>query len=222
MRVRRVVTGQEADGRSVVVEDELVEPVAVALFPGAEFHRIWGDDARPALPNDGTPPSAPSHLPPAEGYRFGMFTMAPKAEGGDLQAHVGEHKANVSDPEAHAGNRQDLDRKRPGQIRQGLDGPPAEDHDPDEALVEIQHKLPGLIDVLEPDGAGMHRTDTVDFNLIVSGEVWLELDDGAEVLLKAGDCVVQNGARHRWRNPSSEPCVMAVAQIGAARRPSKD
>lgn len=180
MRVRRVVTGQEADGRSVVVEDELVEPVTVALFPGAEFHRIWGDDGRPALPNDGTPPSAPSHFPPAEGYRFGMFTMAPDS----------------------AGVTTDLD--------------------PDEALAEIQHKLPGLIDVLEPDGAGMHRTDTVDFNLIVSGEVWLELDDGAEVLLRAGDCVVQNGARHRWRNPSSEPCVMAVAQIGAARRPSKD
>lgn len=68
----------------------------------------------------------------------------------------------------------------------------------------------------------MHRTDTIDFNLIVSGEVWLELDDGVEVQLKAGDCVVQNGARHRWRNPSSEPCIMAVAQIGAARRPSKD
>ena len=137
--------------------------------------------------------------------------------------------AHAGHLEAYAGNRQDLDRKRPGQISQGLDGPPARDLDPpaqeldpDEALAEIQHKLPGLIDVLEPDGAGMHRTDTVDFNLIVSGEVWLELDDGAEVLLGAGDCVLQNGARHRWRNPSSEPCVMAVAQIGAARRPSKD
>jgi mannose-6-phosphate isomerase-like protein (cupin superfamily) len=92
------------------------------------------------------------------------------------------------------------------------------DLDPDAALAEIRQKLPGLIDVLELDGGGMHRTDTVDFNLIVSGEVWLELDDGSEVLLKAGDCVVQNGTRHRWRNPTSEPCVMAVAQIGAARR----
>ena len=52
--------------------------------------------------------------------------------------------------------------------------------------------------------------------------VTVALFPGAEVLLGAGDCVVQNGARHRWRNPSSEPCVMAVAQIGAARRPSKD
>lgn len=182
MRVRRVVTGQDASGRSVVVEDELVEPVTVALFPGAEFHRIWGDDRRPALPSDGTPPSAPTHFPPAAGYRFSMFTMAPEAQG--------------VEPEARAA---DLD----------LNG----------ALAEIREKLPGLIDVLEPDGAGMHRTDTVDFNLIVSGEVWLELDDGAEVLLKAGDCVVQNGTRHRWRNPSSEPCVMAVAQIGAARQP---
>lgn len=177
MRVRRVVTGQDASGRSVVVEDEWVEPVTVALFPGAEFHRIWGDDVRPMLPSDGTLPSAPTHFPPAEGYRFGMFTMAPDAERvtGDLDA--------------------------------------------DEALAEIREKLPGLIDVLEPHGDGVHRTDTIDFNLIVSGEVWLELDDGAEVLLKAGDCVVQNGTRHRWRNTSSRPCVMAVAQIGAARRP---
>jgi mannose-6-phosphate isomerase-like protein (cupin superfamily) len=87
-------------------------------------------------------------------------------------------------------------------------------------MAEIQDKLHRMINVLEPGGAGMHRTDTVDFNLIVSGKVWLELDDGVEVLLEAGDCIVQNGARHRWRNTSSEPCVMAVAQIGAERRAS--
>jgi mannose-6-phosphate isomerase-like protein (cupin superfamily) len=177
VRVRRLVTGQDAGGRSVIVEDERIEPITVALFPGAEFHRIWGDDRRPTLPSDGTPPSAPTHFPPPGGYRFGLFTMAPDAEGVTA------------------------------------------DLDPEVALAEIQQKLPGLIDVLEPDGAGMHRTDTIDFNLIVSGEVWLELEDGTEVLLKAGDCVVQNGTRHRWRNPSSAPCVMAVAQIGAARRP---
>jgi hypothetical protein len=77
MQVRRVVTGQEANGRSVVAGDKLVDPLTVALFPGAEFHQIWGDDLRPALPSDGTPPSPPTHFPPSEGYRFGMFTMAP-------------------------------------------------------------------------------------------------------------------------------------------------
>jgi len=87
------------------------------------------------------------------------------------------------------------------------------------ALEEIQQKLPGMIDVLEPDHPGMHTTDTVDFDVIVSGEVYLELDDGAEVLLKAGDCVIQNGTRHAWRNRSSEKCVIAVALVGAERKP---
>ena len=76
-----------------------------------------------------------------------------------------------------------------------------------------------MMEVLEPDHPGMHTTDTVDFDVIVSGEVYLELDDGAEVLLKAGDCVIQNGTRHAWHNRSSEKCVISVAIVGAARKP---
>ena len=87
------------------------------------------------------------------------------------------------------------------------------------ALEEIQQKLPGMMEVLELDHPGMHTTDTVDFDVIVCGEVYLELDDGAEVLLKAGDCVIQNGTRHAWHNRSSEKCVIAVALVGAARKP---
>jgi mannose-6-phosphate isomerase-like protein (cupin superfamily) len=87
------------------------------------------------------------------------------------------------------------------------------------AFEEIHQKLPGLMDVLEPDHPGMHTTDTVDFDVIVSGEAFLELDDGAEVLLKAGDCVIQNGTRHAWHNRSSEKCVIAVAIVGAQRKP---
>ncbi|HYM05597.1 MAG TPA: cupin domain-containing protein [Terriglobales bacterium] len=85
------------------------------------------------------------------------------------------------------------------------------------ALAELQQKLPGMVEALELDNPGMHTTDTVDFDVILSGEVYLELDDGAEVLLKAGDCVVQNGTRHAWRNRSSENCVIAVTLVGAER-----
>ena len=85
------------------------------------------------------------------------------------------------------------------------------------SLAELQQKLPGMAEVLEMDNPGMHTTDTVDFDVILSGEIYLELDDGAEVLLKAGDCVVQNGTRHAWRNRSSENCVIAVTLLGAAR-----
>jgi len=85
------------------------------------------------------------------------------------------------------------------------------------ALIELQQKLPGMAEVLEPGNPGMHTTDTVDFDVVLSGECHLELDGGAEVLLKAGDCVVQNGTRHAWRNRSAENCVIAVALIGAER-----
>jgi mannose-6-phosphate isomerase-like protein (cupin superfamily) len=85
------------------------------------------------------------------------------------------------------------------------------------AFAELQQKLPGMAEVLEPQNPGMHTTDTVDFDVIVSGEVYLELDDGSEVLLKAGDCVVQNGTRHAWRNRSSANCVIAVTLVGAER-----
>lgn len=87
------------------------------------------------------------------------------------------------------------------------------------AIEEIQQKLPGMLEVLEPDHPGMHTTDTVDFDVVISGEVYLELDDGAEVRLKAGDCVIQNGTRHAWHNRSREKCVIAVALVGAERKP---
>jgi len=86
------------------------------------------------------------------------------------------------------------------------------------ALAEIQRKLPGMIDVLEPNHPGMHTTDTIDFDVVVSGEVFLELDDGAEVHLTAGDCIIQNGTRHAWHNRSNKNCVISVALIGAARK----
>ena len=90
--------------------------------------------------------------------------------------------------------------------------------DRDAAVKEAEEKLPGLLGYLEPDHPGMHTTDTIDFEYVVSGEVWLELDDGAEVHLRAGDTVVQNGTRHAWRNKSSEPCQIVVFLAGAHRR----
>ncbi len=86
------------------------------------------------------------------------------------------------------------------------------------ALEELRQRLPGMLDVLEPGHSGMHTTDTVDFDVVVSGEVYLELDDGAEILLKAGDCAIQNGTRHAWHNRSSEKCVIAIALVGAERK----
>jgi len=94
--------------------------------------------------------------------------------------------------------------------------------DVDAAEAEAERLLPGLLGVLEPDDPGMHTTDTLDVEVILRGELILELDDGAEARLRAGDVVVQNGTRHRWRNPGSEPALMAVFMVGARRAGAGD
>ena len=96
----------------------------------------------------------------------------------------------------------------------------ARNADPETLRAEYNAKVPGLGHAHEKDAHGMHTTDTVDYVIVVAGEVWLELDDGQEMLVKAGDCVIQNGTRHAWRNRADVPCVMAAVMIGAERRES--
>lgn len=93
----------------------------------------------------------------------------------------------------------------------------AENLDLDTALREMQDKLPGMLDVSEFDNPGMHTTDTVDMEIVLSGEVVLELDDGIEVTLRAGETIIQNGTRHRWHNRGVVPAVMVVAMVGGSR-----
>ena len=83
---------------------------------------------------------------------------------------------------------------------------------------EMLAKLPGLGDAMELENPGMHTTDTVDYDIIISGELSLELDDGQEVHLKPGDIVIQNGTRHRWWNKGKKPCVMYSVLVGVPRR----
>jgi mannose-6-phosphate isomerase-like protein (cupin superfamily) len=90
-----------------------------------------------------------------------------------------------------------------------------EDLDLAEARAELASIMPGLAEHMDPDDPGMHRTATCDFAVVLSGEVCLELDDGATVLLAPGDAVVQNGTRHRWSNPRSKPAVLAFVMCGA-------
>ena len=82
-------------------------------------------------------------------------------------------------------------------------------------LRQLREDVVGLM-TAAVDAGDAALSDTGE-NLVVSGEVWLELDDGAEVCLKRGDTVVQNGTRHRWSNRGSEPAVLAVGIIGANR-----
>jgi quercetin dioxygenase-like cupin family protein len=60
-----------------------------------------------------------------------------------------------------------------------------------------------------------HRTDSIDYAVVLSGEIDMELDDGKSVHLKAGDVMVQRGTIHNWVNRGATPCVIAFTLIAA-------
>jgi quercetin dioxygenase-like cupin family protein len=59
-----------------------------------------------------------------------------------------------------------------------------------------------------------HRTDSIDYAVVMSGEIDMDLD-GTVIHLKAGDVLVQRGTIHNWINRGKEPCVIAFALIDA-------
>ena len=62
----------------------------------------------------------------------------------------------------------------------------------------------------------MHRTNSIDYGIVLSGEIELEVDDGAKTVIGAGGIIVQRGTNHLWRNPSdSTPCRIAFVLIEA-------
>jgi mannose-6-phosphate isomerase-like protein (cupin superfamily) len=173
--VRRVVTGHDARGKAVIVDDGVIEPTTVTLSPTV-YHELWRADTAPTLPDSGTDGPKTTFFPPVGGYRFFLLTFPPGDGGVDYEG---------VDIEA--------------------------------GLRELQEKLPGVLDTNELDQPGMHTTNTVDMEIIISGEIVLELDDGVETTLRPGDVNIQNGTRHRWHNRGSEPAVMAVTMVGLPR-----
>jgi quercetin dioxygenase-like cupin family protein len=60
----------------------------------------------------------------------------------------------------------------------------------------------------------MHKTDTIDYAIVVSGEIYAVMEKG-EVLLRAGDSLIQRGTNHAWSNRTEEPCVVAFVMVSA-------
>jgi uncharacterized cupin superfamily protein len=65
-----------------------------------------------------------------------------------------------------------------------------------------------------PRDAGMHYTKSLDYVMILSGEIDMLMDD-SEVHLKAGDVVVQRGTNHAWVNRGNVPCKVALILVDA-------
>ena len=87
--------------------------------------------------------------------------------------------------------------------------------DPDSFFSEMGARAAGKAERRHP---GMHKTNTIDYAIVLSGEIWAVLDEG-EVLLRAGDCLVQRGTNHAWSNRTEKPCVIAFVLIAAKPLP---
>jgi mannose-6-phosphate isomerase-like protein (cupin superfamily) len=89
-------------------------------------------------------------------------------------------------------------------------------------IMPVSGHLLRIIEIYPPSQGGkrtvMHRTRTVDYVVVIKGEIVLVLDD-SEVTLRAGDVVVQRGTDHAWENRSSQPARMAFFHIDAQFEP---
>lgn len=171
--MRRVVTGHDEKGKSVVVSDGPVpRSREFASLPGWVSALPWATEpGEPATRTGEDPtPKVTSLLPASGGTRFIVLTMPPDTA--------------MADPS----------------------------FDPIAFDREQRADSPGLAELFEPDG--MHATPTVDYGIVLQGEIVLELDDGLLTPLSTGDIVIQDGTRHAWRNRSDRPVTVAFVLIG--------
>jgi mannose-6-phosphate isomerase-like protein (cupin superfamily) len=80
---------------------------------------------------------------------------------------------------------------------------------------EIAEYWPGF--EMDPKNPGVHMTDTIDVNTVLSGQLTLHTDGGDVATIGPGDSVVQLGTRHWWTNDGDEICVIQTVLIGATR-----
>lgn len=174
-RVRRVVTGHDATGKSRVIADSAAGPDDPRVYipegnPGTCLTDLWSLIGLPTQFDGPVPPARePFKLsPPSGGLVLRTVEVPPDSE------------RNFAAMPAYFD-------------RMSADGNLAHSND--------RHPA-------------MHRTDTIDFAIILKGEVVLVLDDG-EVPLKAGDVVIQRGTNHAWSNRTNTPCLFACVLIDA-------
>ncbi len=70
------------------------------------------------------------------------------------------------------------------------------------------------LDKGNPRHPGFHKTDTIDYAIVLKGEIWALMDEG-ETLLKQGDVLVQRGTNHAWSNRTNEDAVLAFVLVDA-------
>lgn len=179
--MRRIVTGHDKDGKSIIVfESEPPNITKMESLPGMELIRLWGTKGVPKIGSDIADPTInQSNMIPGPGNTHFAITRLPS------QAEVSKA------------------------IEMGITA--------EKFRREYLEKAKDLAESHEQDNPGKHTTSTVDYVVVLMGEVELELDEGRRVQLSSGDVVIQNGTRHSWRNLGDGPCYLASVMVGATR-----
>lgn len=179
---RRIVTGHNADGKSVVAIDKVLDPTIEKPEIGVAFFEVWNTAGSPVGVDNGKDPTdRPLQIePPEKGSIIRFVDFGPKQTGA-----------------------------RPPMTKEMAQGA--------FALVGSAHASTWKPDSPHPM---MHRTESVDYGIVVFGEIVLVLDDGSRTHLQAGDVVVQRGTDHAWENPSeTNPARMAFILLDGAFSP---
>ena len=179
---RRIVTGHNSKGGSIVVADELATNIVTnPATPNRGLINFWRTEQSPAR-NDGTrdPMDGPAQglLPPKNGSVFRFFQVAPEKD----MAHLSRAERETRTHAAFAGM---------GAASARVD--------------TSRH-------------SSMHKTETVDYIILLQGEVTMLLDDG-EVAMKPFDVVVQRGTNHGWVNYGDTPALLVAVLIDAVPYP---
>ena len=172
--IRRIVTGDDAEGRSQIVEDGPSPAVReVPERPGYRVTNVWRT----------------------------LDSPAPVAAADSIAEHVG-----ISPPPR-------------GTIIRVIDFPP-EAADPEARRQALHATFSSLYSDAEHDKGhqghpGMHKTRSVDYAIVIAGEI-VAILDREETVMRAGDILVQRGTNHAWANRSDAPCRIAFILIDGA------
>jgi quercetin dioxygenase-like cupin family protein len=85
----------------------------------------------------------------------------------------------------------------------------------DAGLTLNQGSVIRIVDMLPGKESPMHRTNSIDYGIILKGEIELELEDGAKRTVREGGIIIQRGTNHLWRNVTNEPTRIAFILIEA-------
>ena len=131
-----------------------------------------------------------------------------------------ESPARINAPDTTAEHRGILPPKGGGTILRIIDFPP-EPADPQALRQMLDSTFGGIYRDAHHDRRpgvhpGMHRTETVDYAIVLEGEVYAVMDEG-ETLMRTGDVLIQRGTNHAWANRSGRTARIAFVLIDGAR-----